>query len=247
VLTERGREERSTTGRLIRRYHTLNGRPSLSDNRVCRNVFRSFERSLGGWLPAERSTPILDAACGEGALLCWLRGQGYTDLAGCDLSSENAAICRESGLECVFEADVLELGRLAGARRFGAIFALDILEHLPKQRAAGFLEDLRGLLLPGGYLVLQTPNLGSHLGWLHYYGDLTHEFGLTESSALSLLRAAGFSDGRIRLRPAWSAATAAGRVREAYTAILHRLLWIAEGAARPRIASRNLLIRAEAP
>ncbi len=207
-------------------------------------VFKSLARSLGAWLPADLATPILDIGCGEGNLLCFLRERGYMNLGGLDLSPENVAICHALGLGFVQQGDALSLRRIPGLWRYGAIFALDLLEHLPRARAASFLEDVRRLLLPGGYAVIQTPNLGSHLGWFHLYSDLTHEFGLTESSALSLLAAAGFPAERVELRAAWSATTLAGYLREAYVALLHRLLWMADGSGRPKIATRDLLLRA---
>lgn len=234
-----------TTARLIERYHTLLARPDIDDPLQRRAVFRSFARTLGRWLPPDPATPILDAACGEGAFLRFLQSRGYHRLAGFDLSAENVALCRRAGLDFVFQADALRLDSEPGLGRYGAIFALDLIEHLPKQSAATFLETLRGRLLPGGCLVLQTPNLGSHLGWLHFHGDLSHEFGLTEHSARALLAAAGFEAGRIEIRPGWNATTPLGYLREIYLRAVHRLLWAAEGANRPRIPTRNLLVRAE--
>jgi 2-polyprenyl-3-methyl-5-hydroxy-6-metoxy-1,4-benzoquinol methylase len=208
-------------------------------------MFRAFERSLGRWLPVDLATPVLDLACGEGALLAFLRHRGYTNLAGCDISPENVTICHRLGLGFVVQADALELDRMAGVGRYGAVFALDMLEHLPKPRAAAFLDAVRRRLLPGGYVVVQTLNMGSHLGWYHRYADVTHEFGLTESSAAALFTAAGFVANKIQIRPSWNATTPLGYLREVYLRAVHRLLWAAEGAHRPRIPTRDLLIRAE--
>jgi 2-polyprenyl-3-methyl-5-hydroxy-6-metoxy-1,4-benzoquinol methylase len=219
---------------------------SVLDCQARLTIFKSLRRSLGPWLPTDRSSSILDIACGEGALLCFLRELGYTNLAGFDLSPENVAMCHDLGLGFVQQADALCLSRVSGLGRYATIFAMDMLEHLPKQRAVSFLEDVRKLLLPGGQAIIQTLNMGSHLGWFHRYGDVTHEFGLTELSAVSLFMAAGFSRDKIELRPAWNATTAAGYLREAYLRLVHELLWAAEGAHRPRIPTRDLLIRAMA-
>jgi SAM-dependent methyltransferase len=237
----------STTARLLDHYHTYNRRPSVWDPVIRSTIFKSLERTLGAWLPADRATPILDIGCGEGAALCFLRERGYVDLAGFDLSPENVAACRQLGLGFVLRGDALRLGEYSGPKRYGMILALDVLEHLPRERAATFLENMRSLLLPGGCAIIQVPNLGSHLGWFHQQSDLTHEFGLTEHSALSLLAAAGFAAGRIELRAAWSATTLAGHLREAYMRVLHFLVWAPDGAGRPRIPTRDLLIRAAVP
>jgi 2-polyprenyl-3-methyl-5-hydroxy-6-metoxy-1,4-benzoquinol methylase len=237
-------DEQTTTERLLECYNSYTRRPTVNDARVRAMMFKSFRRVLGVWLPADRSAPILDIACGEGALLCFLRELGYTNLAGFDLSRENVGICHGLGLGFVERADALCLAEMPGSRRYATIFALDMLEHLPKQLAASFLVDVRNRLLPGGYAVIQTLNMGSYLGWFHRYCDVTHEFGLSEPSALSLFMAAGFSRDKIELRPAWNATTIAGHLREAYLRLVHWLIWAAEGSNRPRIPTRDLLIRA---
>ncbi len=235
----------TTTERLLERYHSYTRRPTIADPVVRACLFKSLRRSLGCWLPADRSSPILDIACGEGSLLCFLRESGYTNLAGFDLSPENVTICHDLGLGFVRQADALCLSGDPGLGRYATIFAMDMLEHLPKQRAASFLEGVRNLLLPGGRVIVQTLNMGSHLGWFHRYCDVTHEFGLSEPSALSLFAAAGFHPEKIELRPAWNATTLAGHLREAYLRLLHQMIWVAEGTHRPRIPTRDLLIRAE--
>ena len=90
---------RGTCERLFDRYHTYTRRSTIADPRVRSALFASFDRMLLPWLPKNLSHGILDVACGEGSLLCYLREQGYTNLAGCDLSPENVAICRALGLE----------------------------------------------------------------------------------------------------------------------------------------------------
>lgn len=234
---------KSTTERLIEAYHTFSRRAAVDDPKARATIFRSLRRALSPWFPADHSAPILDIACGEGALLCLLRSMGYTRLAGFDLSLENVAICHRLGLEFVQEYDALRLASLPESARYGAVFALDLIEHLPKAAAANFLEQVREKLLPGGYVVLQTPNMGSLAGCFHHNNDLSHSFGLTEKTAVDLMLLAGFPRQGIEVRGSWGATTPAGYVREYYLRLLHHVVWVSEGAARPRIASRNLLIR----
>jgi hypothetical protein len=49
----------------------------------------------------------------------------------------------------------------------------------------------------GGRLVIQTPNMGSFLGWHMRYNDITHEFGVTEKGIVDLLLAAGFEKKKL--------------------------------------------------
>lgn len=208
-------------------------------------MFKSFRRTLGRWLPASRDSRILDIACGEGGLLQFLRSQGYKELSGFDLSPESVLLCKQAGLEFVERRDALDEDAFSPGVQYDVIFAMDIIEHIPKEVAAAFVEGLHRRLAPkGGQLILQTPNMGSLFASYHLNYDLTHEFGLTEKTALDLLGLAGFRPEQIDLRPAWSAVTLPGRLREIYLAALHRLFALSEGNVRPRIPTRNLLIRA---
>ena len=238
-----GSGEQTTNERLFELYNTYSRRPTVEDGRARATIFKSLTRVLSGWLPADRATPILDIACGEGALLALLRELGYTDLAGCDISHENVEICHRMGLNFVERFDALRLAEMPGIGRYGAIFAMDLVEHLPKPRIAGFVEQARKLLLPGGHLTIQAPNMGNLLACCHLYYDLSHEFGLTEKTAVDLFLIAGFPANQIELRPCWNATTLAGRLREFYLSALHRMIWLTEQHGRPTIPTANLLVR----
>ncbi len=237
-------EMSTTTDRLYQRYNTHTGRPNVSNREKRRVIFGSLRRTLGKYLPASRSSPILDVACGEGALLSFLKENRYENLHGFDLSPENVSICHELGLDFVCRFDALAVAEYQPEVQFETIFALDLLEHLPKQAAAEFLEALRLRLCRGGSLIVQTPNLGSLFGLFHRYSDLSHEFGVTERSALTLMSVAGFNPECVTITPAWSATSLAGRIREPVLWLLHRAMYCAEGRGRPRIPTKNLLIRA---
>lgn len=86
--------------------------------------------------------------------------------------------------------------------------------------------------------------MGSIAGLYNRYYDLSHEFGLTEKTAVDLLLVAGFEPQHLEIRPAWNATTPLGYAREAYLRLLHRLVFLTEGNGRPRIPTKNLLIRA---
>lgn len=169
---------------------------------------------------------------------------GYCNVHAFDISHEKVRQCHARGFAFVRAFDALKLESLPGPAEFDAIFLLDALEHIPKHSVPSVLEQARHRLRAGGALVIQTPNMGSLLaGWMRY-GDWTHEFGLTESSALDLLRSAGFDHPSVEIRPALNATTILGGLREWYLSLLHGIVFLSGGAQRPRIASKNLLIRA---
>jgi len=152
-------------------------------------------------------------------------------------------ICHRKDLAFVQQHDALRLDEFQGATEFEAVYCFDLLEHLPKEQAVRFLNDVYRRMAKGGYAVFQTPNMGSVLALFHRYHDLTHEYGVTESSAITLLMTAGFREDCIEVRPSWNATTYLGYLRELYLRGLHTLVWLAEGSTRPRIPTKNLLVR----
>jgi 2-polyprenyl-3-methyl-5-hydroxy-6-metoxy-1,4-benzoquinol methylase len=235
--------EKTTTERLIEQYNSMNRRPTVDDDAMRKVIFKSFRRTLDPWLPVSKSVKILDIACGEGALLSFLKQEGYVNLSGFDLSSENVQICQRLGLLFVTKFDALDLNDWPDSD-YDLIFALDILEHIPKEEAAQFLINIRAKLNLEGRVIVQTPNMGSVLGLFHRYSDLSHEFCLSEKSARTLFMLAGFSESKIDICPTWNATTYMGYLREIYLRLLHLLVFLAEGESRPRIPTKNLLIRA---
>ena len=80
-----------------------------------------------------------------------------------------------------------------GTEKYDYIIALDLIEHLPKQRVDEFCRLLFGALKNGGSVVLRTPNMGSLFALRSRYIDFTHEVGFTEESICQVLRDNGFS------------------------------------------------------
>ncbi|HXG06255.1 MAG TPA: class I SAM-dependent methyltransferase, partial [Nitrososphaera sp.] len=104
-----------TRNRVIERYHTVTRRADLHAPGVVKTLFKSYDRILQGLLPANMNASMLDAACGEGGLLLYLRQKGYENLDGFDLSPENVNLCHEVGLDFVKRWDVLKIDSYAGA------------------------------------------------------------------------------------------------------------------------------------
>ncbi len=157
---------------------------------------RSYGTYLKGWLPEDRDAAIMDAGCGGGRLLHFLRRRGYRNLVGIDVSPEQVALSRQV-IDVVAEADVLDfLSRNPG--RFDVVFGLDILEHLTKDEALDFLDRCREVLKPGGRLVLQTPNGESPWFGAVHHGDFTHEVVFTPGSLRAILEICGFENVEAR-------------------------------------------------
>lgn len=93
---------------------------------------------------------ILEVGCGTGYQLEALKKFG--SVKGLDLSPEAINIARNKG----FKAEVLDLEKESlGEAHYSAIFCLDVLEHLEKDREV--LNKIKTALIPRGYLFLTLP------------------------------------------------------------------------------------------
>ncbi len=110
---------------------------------------------LRRFLPG-KSEPILELGCGAGHLLRRLHGDGFTNLFGVDRNPELGASLREDGI--TFTALDLEEG-LAIEGRYHTIIMSYVIEHLADPERV--LRECAELLVPGGQLLILTPNAAS--------------------------------------------------------------------------------------
>ncbi|MBP9865283.1 MAG: class I SAM-dependent methyltransferase [Candidatus Omnitrophica bacterium] len=192
----------------------LNPRPSVSDLNViypsnyyafttgmnpivqkCRSFWEKkkvegYSRMIGAG--ARR---ILDVGCGEGRFLSILKEYGPKDWQLCGLDFDEAAVqkCRERGFEAVARRveDFIE-----GNGTFDAVIMLQLIEHV--EDPALIARRVFELLKPGGYFIIETPNIDSldfklfkksHWGHFHFP---RHWHLFSTLSLHRMLRSAGF-------------------------------------------------------
>lgn len=103
--------------------------------------------------PGRDDLRILDAGCGTGGALLFLRSYGRA--AGCDLSPLALDFCRQRGLRRLARAGV---GRLPfAADSFDLVTSFDVLYHRAVSDVAAALSECRRVLRPGGRLLLRLP------------------------------------------------------------------------------------------
>jgi 2-polyprenyl-3-methyl-5-hydroxy-6-metoxy-1,4-benzoquinol methylase len=135
---------------------------------------------------------ILDLGCGYGRLLLTLERLGYHNLRGVDVSEEQVRLAGELGLPCVTRNDALSFVRGIPEGEVDVVFALDVLEHLPKESLIDLVSAVYRALKPGGRFLIHVPNGQAIFSGSIVYGDLTHQTAFTQTSMRQLLRVCGF-------------------------------------------------------
>lgn len=115
---------------------------------VFRDAFNLLhERKAGGG-------SVLDIGCGIGTFLAVCREAGW-QVTGVEPSTTACEVAeREYGLQLIDEAFS---SAMFGGQKFDAVFAAQVLHHLPDP--AAFLAEVDEVLADDGILMLRTPNL----------------------------------------------------------------------------------------
>jgi 2-polyprenyl-3-methyl-5-hydroxy-6-metoxy-1,4-benzoquinol methylase len=170
---------------------------------------RNYELTSAGYqewyydcLPKDKKARILDLGCGDGKFLFFLQGNGYTDIEGLELSSQQADEARRH-VKCPINvvADTYTFLQEHPAT-YMMITMNDVLEHIPKDKTVNLLKALLLALKPGGTLVINVPQVSGFTSLYHRYDDFTHKTLFTEMSLKQILLSAGFSEVRF-IRQKW--------------------------------------------
>ncbi|MEY4641861.1 MAG: hypothetical protein RLZZ227_1855 [Pseudomonadota bacterium] len=141
---------------------------------------------------------ILDAGCGTGGFLRYLRDAGFSNCVGLDISPLAVAQCRNQGLE-VLQGSIANEEDLARAGTADVVVAMDVICSLPdtRQRVDFFRAACR-VLNAGGLLIVQTPAFAC-LGGIHDLAvGVNQRYAKKEMRAL--LRQAGIEACTLRYR-----------------------------------------------
>ncbi|MEW6552855.1 MAG: class I SAM-dependent methyltransferase [Actinomycetota bacterium] len=119
---------------------------------------------------------VLDAGCGTGGLTCWLRDRYRPRrLVALDASEEALTRCGERGLEELIHGSVERIPFPDAS--FDLVLSLNVIYHREVGDDGEALREMRRVLAPGGYLLLNLPALsflaGRHdeaVGGVRRYG-----------------------------------------------------------------------------
>jgi ubiquinone/menaquinone biosynthesis C-methylase UbiE len=99
--------------------------------------------------PATRDRSILDAGCGTGGMLAWLkRYAGNGRMSGVDLNPTALDFCRLSGHTALARASVTDLP--FSSATFDLVTSFDVLGELPETGADRAIDEMMRVLKPQG-------------------------------------------------------------------------------------------------
>lgn len=149
------------------------------------NVHRGSEESvvtrLGAYQPLldtlhgiAPGSAALDLGCGRGEWLQLLQNVGF-EPEGVDTDEDMRASCQSKGLT-VHDKDALSFLKSAPDNHYAIVSAFHLVEHIRFTELTALLQEAYRAIVPGGILLLETPNPENPLiGACYFYMDPTHE------------------------------------------------------------------------
>jgi cyclopropane fatty-acyl-phospholipid synthase-like methyltransferase len=160
--------------------------------------YEDLARALRDELEVDGATlRWVDLGCGRGEFCELLRAWGWQS-EGVDRSERAEEACGARGIPFT-RADVFTYLQGEHDPRPDAVSAIQLIEHLPRERWLTLFRAISSVLRPGGALLLETIN-GRNLRALadHFIADLTHTWPGHPETLRLLAEHTGFVDVEIR-------------------------------------------------
>lgn len=174
-------------------FRTTSAGGSARNNEAFESSVVGLIRRLGTWCTVD-GKDVVDLGSGTGELCKLAVQKGARRVVGVNMSQQEIDFARSRVTADFVLQDIAEYLESLPAASVDCIFALNILEHLDKDKLLRVLEAAFQCLRPQGRLVAMVPNATSPFGSMTRYWDITHHNAFTPSSVLQLSRMAGFGD-----------------------------------------------------
>lgn len=116
-------------------------------------ILRQIHARFGG----TKDIRILDAGCGTGGFLQYLRERGYNQCVGLDISSIAVERTRSNGFDVV-QGSISDPGVYEGLGQFDVVVSMDVICSLPnEEHRKTFFRSAYEALNDHGIMIVQTP------------------------------------------------------------------------------------------
>lgn len=145
----------------IKEYHKMFS--VENDHFWYRGMRKIIEKLLDKYLIKRINNNILDAGCGTGANIFFLKK--YGDVWGMDMSSEAIKFCKKRGLKNLTIGSIEKLPYKSDF--FDVVTCFEVLYHKNVHSEPKALKEFYRVLKPGGILITREPAYN----WLYSYHD----------------------------------------------------------------------------
>jgi SAM-dependent methyltransferase len=139
------------------------------------HVLSSIVQEFGN----NKNIRIIDAGCGTGGLLQFLKENGYSNFVGLDISYDAIEFSSKKGLN-VFQGDVKDIGQSFTKDSADVIISNDMLYFFEKEIQVKVLKQFYGILKINGICILNLPAFDALSGTHDVAVGINKRFNLTE-------------------------------------------------------------------
>lgn len=118
-----------------------------------KSLHKNTLKHIKKFIPEIKNPAILDAGCGTGGLMEFLRINGFKNIVGFDLSEDAIEYAKNKGAN-VRIGNILECSKAYTHESFDVVISNDILTVLPFSTDTLALQNLVSLVKPGGIIIL---------------------------------------------------------------------------------------------
>jgi len=146
------------------------------------------------YMPLNKEAMILDLGCGLGHWIYIAKKLNYKNVWGVDKIDGNISYIKNNITSNVVKSDIFEF-LSHNLEKYDLIHSKDVIEHIPQEKLAEFINSIYQSLKPGGRIIISTANAVHPLGRYAKYSDITHTMGaFTETSLKQLLMTTKFTN-----------------------------------------------------
>jgi len=123
--------------------------------------WQCFKRVVSNF--TSKNIELLDAGCGTGGLLSFMKERGYQNLSGIDISEKAIELCTAKGIQATV-SNILDIDKLYEADSVDVVFCNDVIYFLSEEEQVQFLAKLDRILKKDGIAVINFPSLKAFQG-----------------------------------------------------------------------------------